>query len=128
VARAAARVADFQVPSSPRTTFNVGRIGGGTSINAIPSEAWMEVDLRSGDPAALRSLEKQLRQAVQEAAAEENARWRSQALEVVIETVGMRPAARIPTTAPIVQPPCPSRRLSTCLFRFQKVPPMRIFR
>jgi len=103
VARAAARVADFQVPSSPRTTFNVGRIGGGTSINAIPSEAWMEVDLRSGDPAALRSLETQLRQAVQEAAAEENARWRSQALGVVIETVGMRPAARIPTTAPIVQ-------------------------
>ena len=63
--RAMARIADFQVPSSPRTTFNVGRVGGGTSINAIASEAWMEVDLRSGDTASLRSLEKQFRQAVQ---------------------------------------------------------------
>ena len=64
-----ARIADFQVPSSPRTTFNVGRIGGGTSINAIASEAWMEVDLRSGDTASLRALEKQFRQAVNEAVA-----------------------------------------------------------
>ena len=52
--RALARIADFQVPGSPRTTFNVGRMGGGTSINAIASEAWMEVDLRSGDTTALR--------------------------------------------------------------------------
>lgn len=103
VARAAARIADFQVPTSPRTTFSVGRIGGGTSINAIPGEAWMEVDLRSGEPAALRNLEKQLRQAVQDAATDENARWRSQALTVVVETVGQRPAARMATTAPIVQ-------------------------
>ena len=78
--RAMARIADFQVPSSPRTTFNVGRIGGGTSINAIPSEAWMEVDLRSGDTASLRALEKQFRQAVNDAVAQENARWSSTAL------------------------------------------------
>ena len=63
----------------------------------------MEVDLRSGDPAALRSLEKQLRQAAHDAAAEENTRWHSQALTVAIDTVGQRPAARIATTAPIVQ-------------------------
>ena len=86
--RAMARIADFQVPSSPRTTFNVGRIGGGTSINAIASEAWMEVDLRSGDTASLRSLEKQFRQAVNDAVAQENARWNSSALTVSIETVG----------------------------------------
>ena len=77
-----ARIADFQVPSSPRTTFNVGRVGGGTSINAISSEAWMEVDLRSGDTAALRALEKQFRQAVADAVAQENARWNSSALTV----------------------------------------------
>ena len=51
--RAVAAVGDLAVPSSPRTTFNVGRIGGGTSINAIPFEAWFEVDLRSADSAAL---------------------------------------------------------------------------
>ena len=101
--RAMARIADFQVPSSPRTTFNVGRIGGGTSINTISSEAWMEVDLRSGDTASLRALEKQFRQAVNDAVAQENARWNSSALTVTIETVGMRPAGRLPSSAPIVQ-------------------------
>lgn len=101
--RAMARIADFQVPSLPRTTFNVGRIGGGTSINAISSEAWMEVDLRSGDMAALRALEKQFRQVVNEAVAQENARWSSGALTVTIETVGSRPAGRLPSSAPIVQ-------------------------
>jgi acetylornithine deacetylase/succinyl-diaminopimelate desuccinylase-like protein len=101
--RAIARIGEFQVPSSPRTTFNVGRIGGGTSINAISSEAWMEVDLRSGEAATLRTLEKQFRQAVQDAVNEENARWSSSALSVTIETVGMRPAGRLPASAPIVQ-------------------------
>jgi tripeptide aminopeptidase len=101
--RAMARIADFQVPSSPRTTFNVGRIGGGTSINSIAGEAWMEVDLRSGDTASLRSLEKQFRQAVNDAVAQENARWNSTTLTVSIETVGTRPAGRLPSSAPIVQ-------------------------
>jgi tripeptide aminopeptidase len=101
--RAMARIADFQVPNSPRTTFNVGRVGGGTSINAIASEAWMEVDLRSGDTASLRSLEKQFRQAVNDAVAQENARWNSTALTVSIETVGTRPAGRVSSSAPIVQ-------------------------
>ncbi len=100
--RAIARIGDFQVPNAPRTTFNVGRIGGGTSINSIADEAWMEVDLRSGDAQALRALEKQFRQAVQDAVAEENTRWHSQALTVSVEMVGMRPAGRVPPTAPIV--------------------------
>jgi acetylornithine deacetylase/succinyl-diaminopimelate desuccinylase-like protein len=101
--RAIARISDFQVPVSPRTTFNVGRVGGGTSVNAIAAEAWMEVDLRSADAAALRSLEKQFRQAVQEAVTQENARWNSQALTVSIETVGSRPAGRVSSTSSIVQ-------------------------
>lgn len=101
--RAVARIAEFQVPNAPRTTFNVGRIGGGTSINAIAGEAWMEVDLRSGDAGALRALEQQFRQAVQEAVADENARWRRQGLTVEIEPVGLRPAGRVPVSAPIVE-------------------------
>ena len=55
--RAVAAVSDLTVPASPRTTFNVGRIGGGTSVNAIPFEAWFEVDLRSADAAALAALD-----------------------------------------------------------------------
>jgi tripeptide aminopeptidase len=47
--RAIAKIDSFGVPKNPKTTFNVGRIGGGTSVNAIPFECWMEVDMRSSD-------------------------------------------------------------------------------
>jgi acetylornithine deacetylase/succinyl-diaminopimelate desuccinylase-like protein len=53
--RAIAKIADFQVPKEPKTTFNVGRIGGGTSVNSIAYEAWMEVDMRSADDASLQA-------------------------------------------------------------------------
>jgi tripeptide aminopeptidase len=91
--RAIARIAEFQVADSARTTFNVGRIGGGTSVNAIPSEVWMEVDLRSSDAPALSALDAKLRQAADKAAVEENARWgRPGVVTVVKELVGDRPA------------------------------------
>jgi acetylornithine deacetylase/succinyl-diaminopimelate desuccinylase-like protein len=101
--RAIARTADIQVPSSPRTTFNVGRVGGGTAVNAIPAEAWMEVDLRSADSSALRALEQRFRQAVEEAAAQENARWGSQQLTVTLDVVGVRPAGHMSPGSSIVQ-------------------------
>jgi len=53
--RAIAKIQEMQVPKQPKTTFNVGRVGGGTSVNSIPFESWMEVDMRSSDPAALFS-------------------------------------------------------------------------
>ena len=101
--RAIAKIADLQVPSTPRTTFNVGRIGGGASINAIPGDAWMEVDLRSSDAQALRALEMRFRQAVQDAADQENARWGSSALTVAVDVVGVRPPGRSALNSPIVQ-------------------------
>jgi tripeptide aminopeptidase len=101
--RAIARVADFQVPTSPRTTFNVGRVGGGVSINAIPAEAWMEVDFRSSDTQSLKALEAQFRQAMQDATADENKRWQSQELTMSIDVVGRRPAGRAASNSPIVQ-------------------------
>src|SRR5712691_7889540 len=101
--RAISKIAEMQVPSVPRTTFNVGRIGGGTSINAIPSEAWMEVDLRSSDAPMLRSLEVRFRQAVEDAAAQENSRWASQALSVTLDVVGVRPPGRSSPQSPIMQ-------------------------
>src|SRR5215475_4196520 len=101
--RAIAKIAEFQVTDNPRTTFNVGRIGGGTSVNAIPSEAWMEVDLRSSDSSALAALDAKFRQAVDRATAEENARWgRPGVVTVVKELVGNRPAGSISEDAPIV--------------------------
>jgi acetylornithine deacetylase/succinyl-diaminopimelate desuccinylase-like protein len=101
--RAIAKIAEFQVTDNPRTTFNVGRIGGGTSVNAIPSEAWMEVDLRSSDSSSLAALDAKFRQAVDRAAAEENARWgRPGVVTVVKQLVGDRPAGSISAEAPIV--------------------------
>jgi tripeptide aminopeptidase len=92
--RAMSRLADFEVPREPKTTFNVGRIGGGTSVNSIPFEAWAEVDMRSVDPAALKSLDAKFHQAMDDAVADENARWGSKQLTVDKQLVGDRPAGR----------------------------------
>jgi tripeptide aminopeptidase len=92
VGRAIAAIADLHVPSDPKTTFNVGRIGGGTSVNAIASEAWMEVDLRSSDANALSELDRAFRAAVERAAADENARWGGRApVTVTVTRTGSRP-------------------------------------
>jgi acetylornithine deacetylase/succinyl-diaminopimelate desuccinylase-like protein len=101
--RAIDAIADLDVPEDPKTTFNVGRIGGGTSINAIAFEAWMEVDLRSPDPAALADIDGRFRDAVHGAMARENARdTRAGALTVEIERVGDRPAGSTPEESPVV--------------------------
>ncbi|MGE3276277.1 MAG: M20/M25/M40 family metallo-hydrolase [Vicinamibacterales bacterium] len=100
--RAVARIADFAVPVEPRTTFSVGRIGGGTSVNSIPFEAWMEVDMRSADTASLQSLDAKFHRAVDDAVADENARWGRRDLTVEKTLVGNRPAGRTPAGSPIV--------------------------
>ncbi|MGD9904686.1 MAG: M20/M25/M40 family metallo-hydrolase [Vicinamibacterales bacterium] len=101
--RAMAAIGDFEVPGEPKTTFNVGRIGGGTSVNSIPFEAWMEVDMRSADQASLQSLDARFHTAVDDAVAAENVRWGSRALSVDKALVGNRPAGRAEATSPIVQ-------------------------
>jgi acetylornithine deacetylase/succinyl-diaminopimelate desuccinylase-like protein len=102
--RAIARIGDLQVPRQPKTTFNVGRIGGGTSVNAIAAEAWMEVDLRSSDRAALTALDAGFQKALDVALAEENERWSNRGRLTLEKTiVGNRPAGRTAADAPIVQ-------------------------
>jgi tripeptide aminopeptidase len=102
--RAMAKIDDFQVPTNPKTTFNVGRVGGGTSVNAIPFEAWMEVDMRSADKASLAALNEKFKAALNEAVAEENKRWNGKgAVSVSPELVGIRPAGETTKNAPIVQ-------------------------
>ena len=102
--RAAAKIADLQVPSQPKTTFNIGRIGGGTSVNAIPFEAWMELDMRSSDRAALAALDAQVQAAIDSAVMEENARWgRPGGVTVKKELVGDRPAGSTPDGSAIVR-------------------------
>lgn len=102
--RAIGKIADLEVPRQPKTTFNVGRIGGGTSVNAIAAEAWMEVDLRSSDRAALTVLDAGFHKAIDAALAEENERWNNRG-RLVLEKklVGNRPAGGTAADAPIVQ-------------------------
>ncbi len=102
--RAIAGMADLQVPTDPKTTFNVGRVGGGTSVNAIAFEAWMEVDMRSVDPAALQAVDASFHRAVDEAVAAENARWNNNGrISAEKQLVGDRPAGRTEANTPIVQ-------------------------
>jgi acetylornithine deacetylase/succinyl-diaminopimelate desuccinylase-like protein len=102
--RAMAAIADFQVPSTPKVTFNVGRIGGGTSVNAIAYEAWLEMDMRSADVAALKSVDARFHQALDEALAAENQRWANRGrLTMEKALVGDRPAGQTPAASPIVE-------------------------
>jgi len=90
--RAIAKIDNFDVPKNPKTTFNVGRVGGGTSVNAIPFECWMEVDMRSSDQASLESVNAKFKAAVSEAVEEENHRWTLRgSVTANPELVGYRP-------------------------------------
>lgn len=79
--RVIAAIGEFDVPREPKTTFNVGRIGGGTSVNSIPFEAWAEIDMRSEDAASRKSLDARFHQAVERAVAEEDERWNQRVLK-----------------------------------------------
>jgi len=105
LARAMDKLSKLQVPGSPRTTYNVGLIGGGTSVNSIPSEVWMEVDLRSESNSELEKLSdnflKQARNAVDE---ENSARSTAQGrIELDVQSIGERPFGQTRVDTPIVQ-------------------------
>ncbi|MCU1384847.1 MAG: peptidase [Acidobacteria bacterium] len=102
--RAIAKIQEMKVPSQPKTTFNVGRTGGGTSVNSIPFEAWIEVDMRSSDPASLAAVDANFQKAVDAAVLEENQRWgKPGVITVVKELVGDRPAGSTPENSSIVR-------------------------
>lgn len=102
--RAIAAIGDLTVPARPKTTFNVGRVGGGTSVNAIPFESWMEIDLRSEQPEALARLDTTVRGVIDSAVTAENARWGGRPTITAESTlVGNRPAGRTPDTSPVVE-------------------------
>jgi len=101
--RAVEKISNFEVPRDPKTTFNVGRIGGGTSVNSIAFESWMEVDMRSSDAMSLQALDVKFNRAVDEAVREEDARWGKHVLTVDKALVGNRPAGQTRSDAPIVQ-------------------------
>ncbi|MDP2388880.1 MAG: M20/M25/M40 family metallo-hydrolase [Acidobacteriota bacterium] len=101
--RAVDTISQFEVPSDPKTTFNVGRVGGGTSVNAIPFESWFEMDMRSASPSSLQALDAKFHRAVDDAVKAEDARWKKSVLTVDKALVGNRPAGQTAATSPIVQ-------------------------
>lgn len=101
--RAIAKIAELQPPAAPKTTFTVGTVTGGTSVNAIAAEARMAVDMRSNSEQELLKLEARLLELVKEAVADENARWKSDKMSVEARLIGDRPAGIVPMDSPIVQ-------------------------
>src|SRR5204862_308457 len=81
------------------------RLGGGTGLNSIPQEAWLDLDLRSEDPRALAQLDVTVRAALERAADDENRRRTtgSPTLRVDIQLLGDRPSGMTPRAHPLVQ-------------------------
>jgi acetylornithine deacetylase/succinyl-diaminopimelate desuccinylase-like protein len=101
--RAIAKISELQTPADPRTTFTVGTVVGGTSVNAIAAEARMAVDMRSDSTEELLKLEARLLDQVKQAVVEENARWKSDKIAVETKLIGDRPAGIVAMDSPIVQ-------------------------
>ena len=106
----------LQVPQTPKTTYNVGVIGGGTSVNSIPEEAWAEIDMRSESPKELAALEQKFLGIVARATAAENAARSTREGKITAETklIGDRPAGQTPESSDIV-------RLTTAAHRAEGV-------
>ncbi|WP_419949828.1 M20/M25/M40 family metallo-hydrolase [Candidatus Palauibacter sp.] len=97
-------VADTLTRSGPRTSYNVGRMGGGTSVNAIPFEAWMEVDMRSESEESLGRIDAAFRNAMQRALEEENALRRDgPGIELELDQIGDRPSGEVADDHPLVE-------------------------
>jgi acetylornithine deacetylase/succinyl-diaminopimelate desuccinylase-like protein len=104
LATALAEIGRIDLPTTPRTTWSIGHIEGGTAINAIPQRAEARVDTRSTDAGQLARLEAAIRDAVQATVREANTRAgeRSGPIEYQIELIGERPAAALPEDAAIL--------------------------
>jgi tripeptide aminopeptidase len=105
MANAMKKFGALKVPASPKTTFSMGVVGGGTSVNSIPFETWMDIDMRSESRAELDKIDTAFKALVAEAVAEENAA-RSTAqgkISVDLKLTGDRPSGHTPETSVITQ-------------------------
>lgn len=105
VVRASVRFINTKVPTTPRTTFNLGQIEGGTSINSIPHEARLKVDIRSESESELTRLETALRDCIAAGVRDENesARDRSRGrLDFKVDLLGSRPGGELRADSPLL--------------------------
>jgi acetylornithine deacetylase/succinyl-diaminopimelate desuccinylase-like protein len=103
-AAAAAMLASLPLPKSPRTTLSVSRIGGGTSINSIPEEGWLEVDLRSTSASVLDRFDREIRIIARAAAQQENSRRATSTPPLAhdVLVIGDRPSGEVSADHPLV--------------------------
>ena len=103
--RVITRLADLEVSEKPKTTYNVGRIGGGTSINSIPFSSWLEFDMRSEDEATLIGLEKRFLALVKEGVGEENDSRKESGTSLQYDTrlLGLRHAVNNPPNEALIK-------------------------
>jgi tripeptide aminopeptidase len=89
------QLTSLELPKEPRTTMNVGKISGGTSVNVIAPEAWLELDLRSEGQAALEKLIAKVENIIHEAGRPK--------LSFEVEVIGMRPAGELDPDHPLIE-------------------------
>jgi len=112
------RFGQLKVPKSPKVSYNVGIVSGGTSVNSIPFETAMEVDMRAVDPAALKDIDAKFKKIVADAVETENAA-RSTAngtITVDIKLIGDRPSGTTSPETPVL------RQIAATMGVFDKVP------
>ena len=103
--RGSVRFINTRVPATPRTTFNIGQIEGGTSVNSIPHEARLKVDLRSESEDELTRLESALRECVAAGIRDETEASRDRSkgkLEWKLEMLGSRPGGELASNSPLL--------------------------
>jgi tripeptide aminopeptidase len=103
--RASVRFINTKVPVAPRTTFNIGQIAGGTSVNSIPYEAKLKVDIRSESEDELTKLESALRECITAGVRDEIESSRDRAkgkLEWKVELLGSRPGGELPANSALL--------------------------
>lgn len=105
LARGIVQFSAIRLPDVPRSTFNFGVIEGGNSVNSIPGDASVKVDLRSENEAELNRLEASLRDAMQAGMTAETTARRSAAgtLQMKVRSLGARPAGKLPEDSPLLQ-------------------------
>jgi len=97
------RAASEYTSEGAKTSFNIGRIGGGTSVNSIPFESWFEVDMRSLDPARLLVIDSIFQVSVQQAVADYNGSGVDDVVTLDLEPIGDRPSGRLSPDLPLIQ-------------------------
>lgn len=115
---AMANLGKLVVPKNPKVSYNVGIVSGGTSVNSIPFETTMEIDLRSTSPEELTKLDGRFKKIVEAAVAEENATRATTFGKIVadVKLIGDRPSGMMATDSPLLQQVTATMRV------FEKVP------